>query len=186
MDSLMEYSLNTPIGNYENILNSKILNIIKNNNMVGGSNDNSNCIIIIIGIVIIIVGFYLCSCNNDWISTEAQIQNTSCDKTKCKINITYTANTIQYSKTISMDKSNIPSSSTITIYYQESNPNIMRLYNFNYSIIGVVLITLGFVVLISSIYCINKLSNSSTNIESESNLYTNTRNSDGINIVYTK
>ena len=36
MNSLIEYSLNTPI-NYDNILNSKIINMLKNDNMSGGS-----------------------------------------------------------------------------------------------------------------------------------------------------
>jgi len=217
MDSLIKYSLNTPTNYNDNILNSKIINLIKNSNMSGGSSiDNSNCIIMIIGIVIMIIGFYLCSNKNDWTSTDAFVQNSSCESdsvsepepisstllsmsptllsmsstsTQCKINITYIVNTVQYSKTIIIDKSAIPTNSSITIYYQESNPNIVRLYNFNYSIIGIVLIIMGAFVLISSLCCINNISSNSSNsfdLDTESNLYTNTRNSDGIKIVYTK
>ncbi len=189
MESLLEYSLVTPTKT-NNILDLKIINMIKNENMVGGGIDNTNCIVILIGIIMIAIGFYLCWGKNDWSSTDGIVQDITCEPsqitTPCKFNLTYTVNSTQYSKVISMDKSAIPSNQIIPIYYQESNPNIVRLYNFNYSIIGIILIILGAFTLISSLCCINSFIPQMTNQSSESNLYTGSRNSDGINIVYTK
>ena len=180
MDSLIEYSLNTPTNTSINILNSKIINMLKNDNIIGGGNsgsnsnssssssyDISNCIVIIIGIILIIIGYYLYQSPNDWTSTDARVLNILCDQTsssnlsKCNVNISYTINSIHYLKTISMEKSKIPSSSMITIYYQNSNPNIMRLYNFNYAIIGITLIVIGLFILIPLLFITN---NSSSNI----------------------
>lgn len=192
MDSIIEYSLNTPIIN-DNILNSKIINMIKRENqLIGGTGNNfmntSNCIVIIVGIIVVMVGFYLCWNKNDFTTTNGLIQNISCDtsnfNSQCKFNITYTVGTTQYSKVITLDKSAAPTSNTITIYYKESDPNIMRLYNFNYSIIGIILIIIGAFVLISSICCTNNMNFISESQTSESNLYTKSKNSSGV--VYTK
>ena len=192
MDSIIEYSLNTPKFN-DNILNSKIINMLKNDNqLIGGSGDNisnmSNCVVMIVGIIVIIVGFYLCWNKNDFTTTNAQIQNLSCDtsdySSQCKFNIIYSVGTTQYSKIISLDKSSAPSTNTITIYYKESDPNIMRLYNFNYSVIGIILVIIGAFVLISSICCSNNINLIPENQSSESNLYSESKNVNGI--LYTK
>ena len=201
MDSIMEYSLNTP--KYEgNILNLKIINMLmKENQLIGGSGSGSgsadlsnmsNCIILIVGIIVIIVGFYLCWTKNDFVGTSGQIQNLSCDtsefSSQCKFNVIYTVGTIQYSKVITLDKSATPttnpSTNTITIYYKESDPNIMTLYNFNYSVIGIVLIIIGAFVLISSICCSTNMNIIPQTQISESNLYSESKNINGV--LYTK
>jgi uncharacterized membrane protein len=192
MDSIIEYSLNTPTFN-DNILNSKIIDMIRReNNLIGGTGDNfmntSNCMVLIIGIIVIMVGFYLCWNKNDLMTTNAQIQNLSCDTTdfnsQCKFNVIYTVNSIQYSKFITLDKSVAPTSNTITVYYKESDPNIMRLYNFNYSVIGIILVIIGAFILISSICCTNNMNFIPETQGTESNLYTESKNSSGV--VYTK
>jgi uncharacterized membrane protein len=174
-----------------NILNYKIIDLIKNNNMYGGndnSNDNSNCIIMIIGIIIIIIGFVLIYFKNNWIEVEAIIQNKSCDNknNECKINITYIINSIQYSKIITMAKTDSLNDSIIKIYYQESNPNIIQLYNLNYSIIGISLVIFGSFIFILSNYTSNITEPIYNTSNIETNLYTDTINTDGMNIVYTK
>jgi len=162
----MEYSLNTPINNYNNMLDLKIINIIKNNNMIGGigGTEQNFIFIIIIGIIIIIIGFYLYFNKDDLICTKAKINNIICNptsnlKSECKINITYLANKIHYSKTIIIDNSIVPpiQESMITIYYKQSNPNIVRLYNFDNSIIGISLIIIGIIIILSILYSTNNI-----------------------------
>ena len=197
MENSIEYSLDTPKYFDNNILNSKILNIIKNNNQYGyqygyqyGGNgfDTSNCVCLIIGIMFIIIGFGLYLVKNDWIEAEASITNTNCyDSTEqCDMVITYSVDSIQYSKVVTTLKSNIPSGSKVSVYYQETNPNIVRLYNFSYMMLGIGLIVFGIFVLILSLSCTENYSDPSNILNSDSNLYTSTRNSHGMNIVYTK
>lgn len=194
MDSLDEYSLDTPKLN-NNILTSKILNMFKKNNeliMTGGNGNNSNCIIIIIGIIVIIIGFYLSWNRNNYIQTSGQIQNISCNKSEylseylseCRFNLTYIVGTTQYSKVITMNKKAIPTTNIIPVYYQETDPNIIRLYNFNYNIIGIILIIIGSFVLISKLCCSNYSNNITESNILESKLYTELNNLTGV--VYTK
>jgi hypothetical protein len=207
MDSIIEYSMNTPI-NQENILNSKIITMLKKSNQqIGGDGTNlypmTNCIVMIVGIIVIIIGFYLCWNKNDFTSVTGQIQNLSCDSdinsytnfytnsyinSQCKFNVTYTVANTQYSKVITLDKLSAPNSSTntITVYYKESDPNIMRLYNFNYSVIGIILIIIGAFVLISSICCSDNINliQSDNKTQTESNLYSESKNINGV--LYTK
>jgi len=182
----IEYSLNTPVfvNSYSNsnILSKKIFDLTKNNNNLSGGGfglDMSNCISLLIGIIVIIVGFVLLWFKNDLVETEAIVKTKSCDEgtsssSECKINIVYTVDSIQYSKIISMDKKNVPKAPTIKIYYQSSNPNSIQLYNPNYSIIGIGMIIIGIFIIIFSME------------SSKTNLYSNSSNKDGFNVVYSK
>ena len=192
MDSIIEYSLNTPTIN-DNILNLKIINMLRiENKMIGGTGDNymnmSNYIVILIGIIVIIVGFYLYWNKNDFTTTNGQVQNLSCEtsnfNSQCKFNITYTVGSTQYSKVIQLDKSAVPTSNTITVYYKKSDPNVIRLYNFNYSIIGIILVIIGVFILISSICCTYNMNFIQESQTTDSNIYTESKNSNGV--VYTK
>lgn len=135
MNSLTNYSLDTSKNLYFNILNEKISSLIKNDKMYGGSNIdyyNKYNYIIIIGILMIVIGFIIIWYNNTWIKTTANITNISCipfiDK-ECKISINYIVGKIQYSKIITIQKSNIAKIliNQIQIYYLESDPNIIKL-----------------------------------------------------------
>lgn len=195
-DLSIEYSLNTPIFansySYPNpdILSKKIFDLAKiNNNLSGGgfrfSLCMSDCISLLIGIIVIIVGFILLWFKNDLVEAEAIIKSQSCEEgIECKINIVYTVGDIQYSKIISMDKKNVPNTPTIKIYYQSSNPNSIQLYNPNYSIIGIGMIIIGIFIIIFSIG--EKTDNVSDLglIKTNTNLYSNTLNKDGFNVVY--
>ena len=190
ISELIEYSLETPKYNFygldhNNILNSKILTMLKNNNMTGGNNNSIsyNYIIMIIGIIIIIIGFILCWYKNDLNLTDAQILNFECDNSQYKINIMYNVNQTSYKKTIIANNIDAPRTSTIPIYYKESNPNIVRLYKFDYSVLGLVLMTSGILVILST-YIIPLFLSSNSN--KNKNLYSSSRSSEGINIVYTK
>lgn len=205
-DLSIEYSLNSPVFLNNDILSKKIFDLARNNNMNGGGFglDMSNCISLLIGIVIIIIGFVLLSFKNDLVESEAIIRTQTCDvnsensensensqNSQCKINITYTVDSIQYSKIITLNKNNIPDAPTIKIYYQMSNPSSIQLYNFNYSIIGIGMIIIGIFIMIFSIGGISKgktndVSGSSKSINIGSNLYSNTSNNDGFNIVYSE
>ncbi len=202
-DKSIEYALDTPVFSNPNILNQKIIELIKNNNMKGGSGfdniDTSNCISMMIGIIIIIIGFVLLWYKNDLVEMEATILNKSCsdienNNGECKINITYTVNSIQYSKIVTMPKNNIPNDSVIKIYYQESEPNSIQLVNPNYSIIGIGSIIIGSFIIIFSFSSgfSSGFGSSSSDTSSQTlfsntktNLYQNFANTNGYNVVYT-
>lgn len=178
MDSFNDFSLNTPNNFNDNILNKKIFSLIKNDKMYGGGNtNNTNCFTLIIGIIIIIIGFILCWFKNDWIGIKADIMNISCTNQNeiansiikfndCNVSIKYKVNTIEYSKIIIMNKLDIPAEKSIKIYCLESDPNTIRLYNFNYSVMGIILILFGAFILASSISC-SKPEIDSLNLDSE-------------------
>lgn len=159
-DLSIEYSLNTPVFNSfnsaSNILNKKIFDLAKTGDLRGGgfsSNmDYSNCIVLLIGIIIIIVGSILLWFKNDLVETEANVISKNCNKNnnECKINIRYQVAEIQYSKIITIQKSNIPNESIIKIYYSQSDPNSIQLYNPNYSMIGIGMILVGVFIMIFS------------------------------------
>jgi uncharacterized membrane protein len=151
MIEIIRYFFDSSNNLNQNILNKKILEIIKNNNMIGGDNESRNFIIIIIAIIFIVIGFILYFYKNDWSSTNAIIKNiTSVSSLNSKINIIYSVNLIEYSKTIIIPNSNLSKEPIIQIYYQNSNPNIIRFNNYSYSIIGIFLIILGLLILISN------------------------------------
>lgn len=191
MNSSNEFSLNTPMS--ENILNNKIINIFYKKNIKGGDNTNTSPIItIIIGIIIFAIGYYLYENTNIFTSQIAQVISVECDdlNKKCKINIKYSVNMKEYTKTVIVNKNDVPieleelinnttksnsdinsninantnahthinaithsndNPKQIQIYYQESNPNIIRLYDFNYKIIGTILMTTGIFITIIGI-----------------------------------
>ena len=196
----IEYSLNTPVfvNSYSypepDILSKKIFDLAKNNNNLSGGGfglDISDCISLLIGIIIIIVGFVLLWFKNDLVEAEAIIKSQSCDESlgsasssECKINIVYTVDFTQYSKIINMDKKNVPDTPTIKIYYQSSNPNSIQLYNPNYSIIGIGMIIIGIFIIIFSIGGKTDNVSGSGLIKTDTNLYSNTLNKDGFNVVY--
>jgi hypothetical protein len=197
MDSLMEFSLDTPNNLNDNILNKKIFSLIKNDMMRGGYGnadgnsdgyiDSSYCVTLIIGVVIVIVGVVLCWFKNDWVEIKADVKNVSCTESdNCNISITYIVNSIQYSKIITINKSEVPTNSHVRIYYQESEPNVIKLYNFNYPVIGIGLIVLGIFILISSFCCSSEILSPINMSTSDTNLYSNTRKADGVSVVYTK
>ncbi len=193
----MEFSLDTPNNLNDNILNKKIFSLIKNDMMRGGYGnadgnsdgyiDSSYCVTLIIGVVIVIVGVVLCWFKNDWVEIKADVKNVSCTESdNCNISITYIVNSIQYSKIITINKSEVPTNSHVRIYYQESEPNVIKLYNFNYPVIGIGLIVLGIFILISSFCCSSEILSPINMSTSDTNLYSNTRKADGVSVVYTK
>lgn len=178
-DELIEYSLNTHVFFNQNILNQKISELFKNNNMKGGDDFNnigtSNFISTIIGIIIIIIGFILLWHKNDLVELEATILKKSYsnkkNNTEYKINISYNVNSTQYSKIITLNKNDILNDSTIKIYYKQSDPNSIQLVNPNYSVMGIGSIIIGSIVMIFSLFDYDSFDN-----------YTNI---DGYDIVYT-
>ena len=170
-DFSTEYSLSTPIFSNENILNKKILDMVKNHNMIGGgfSLDFMSIILLLLGLILIIVGFVLLWIKNDYIETVAMIVNKDCLSTnnnsndECKINIKYTVENIVYSKIISKSetisesksKSKSESDNLIKIYYSKSEPNSIILHDLNYSMIGISSIIVGIMIIIFSSYKTN-------------------------------
>ena len=193
-DLSIEYSLNTPVfvNSYSyshlspNILSKKIADLAKNNNNLSGGGgewdfglDMSDCISLLNGIILIILGFVLLWFKNNFVETEAIVKSQSCDEGfGCKINITYSVDSIQYSKIISMDKKNIPDTLTIKIYYQSSNPSSIQLYDPNYSIIGIGLIIIGIFLIIFSMGGKSNSKTGSELIKTDTNLYSSTLNID--------
>lgn len=195
----IEYSLDTPIFTNSNILSKKILELAKSNDMIGGGFglDTSNCIGILVGVIIIIIGFVLLWFKNDLIEAEATIVSKYCvdnqNNTSCKLNITYIVDSIQYSKIITIKGTNNYNESSIKIYYSQSEPNSIQLYNPNYSIIGIGSIIVGSFIIIFSISNSSDLSDTSSGtlsgksfVDSKTNIYTNSSVVDGLNVVYSK
>ena len=158
----IEYSLKTPVFEDSNILTKKIFEMAKTNNIISGGGlglgldlDISNCIGVLCGIIIIIIGFVLLWFKNDLVETDATITTKSCDNNQidgsCRLNITYIVDSIQYSKIITTNKSNITNELTIKIYYSQSEPNLIQLVNPNYSIIGIGSIIVGIFIIFYSI-----------------------------------
>lgn len=157
-------------------------------NKVGGFGlglNISDFISLLIGIIIIIIGFVLLRFKNDLIEVQAIIEAQSCDKAQtqnqiqiqsqeCDINIRYTVDNTQYSKIISINKNNIPSTQTFSIYYHSSNPNSIQLYNPNYYAIGVGMIIIGIIIML---FFTSSSSSSSTTNE-KTDLYSSALNKD--------
>ena len=187
MDDSFNYSLNTPDNISKNILNQQIFSIIKNENyMRGGTTSQTpNLIVILIGIILIIVGIIVYWYNGDMLTTQATVQNTTHNnsQTEYHVSITYIVGTTEYSKVITT--STVPTDSKITIYYKQSDPNIIKLNDSNYSSIGIVLIVVGVILLISSFFS-NNLFGQNEGYDTDSNLYQSSKNSSGFEIVYTK
>jgi ATP-dependent Zn protease len=189
----IEYSLNTPVFIDSNILTKKLFEMVKKNNITGGGFglDSSNCIGMLVGIIIIIIGFVLLWFKNDLVEAEATIITKSCDNNQnngsCKLNITYIVDSTQYSKIITIKGSNISDESTMKIYYSQSEPNSIQLYNPNYSIIGIGSIIVGSFIIIFSMYNGSGSSGTTTSFaDTKTNLYSNSSNIDGLNVVYSK
>jgi hypothetical protein len=187
----IKYSLNNDIFSDTNILNKKIIDLIKNNNLEGGSSlnkTNSSSVSLIIGIIVIIIGFVLLWYKNNLVETDAIIVNRFCDNNdECKINITYVVDSTQYSKIINLYKNNVPNESTIKIYYQQTEPNSIHLINPNYYIIGISSIILGSFIIIFSLFDTDSLdmSSKSSSLNNNINLYSNLKNNDSYQVVYT-
>jgi hypothetical protein len=187
----IKYSLNNDIFSDTNILNKKIIDLIKNNNLEGGSSlnkTNSSSVSLIIGIIVIIIGFVLLWYKNDLVEIDAIIVNRFCDNNdECKINITYVVDSTQYSKIINLNKNNIPNESNIKIYYQQTEPNSIHLINPNYYIIGISSIILGSFIIIFSLFDTDSLdmSSKSSSLNNNINLYSNLKNNDSYQVVYT-
>ena len=83
-----------------------------------------------------------------------------------------------------MDEKNVSTTSTIKVYYQGSNPSSIQLYNPNYSIIGIGMIIIGvFIMIFSMGGKTDNVAGSGLN-KTDTNLYSNTLNKDGFNVVY--
>lgn len=194
----IEYSLDTPVFADSNILTKKLFEMVKKNNITGGGFglDTSNCIGILVGIIIIIIGFVLLWFVNDLVEAEATIVTKSCDNNNegsCKLNITYIVDTIQYSKIITINSSNIYNQSTIKIYYSQSEPNSIQLFNPNYSIIGIGSIIVGSFIIIFSmnndsdtVGTSSGTSSGTSFADTKTNIYSNSSIVDGLNVVYSK
>lgn len=146
-DFSIDYFSATPMDLNSNILNHRIVDLINSNmNKFGGNPSNSsNFIIIILMIIIIIIGFIFIFIKDDWIETNAYINNRMCNNknVECKINLRYVVDSISYSKIISIPNANYIENSIIKIYYKKSDHNIIKLYNFDYSIIGIILVAIA-------------------------------------------
>lgn len=162
----------------------------------GFSVNISDFITLLIGIIIIIIGFVLLGFKNDLIEVQAIIEAQSCDKSQaqaqaqsqeCDINIRYIVDDTQYSKIISINKNNIPSTQTFRIYYHRSNPNSIQLFNPNYYAIGLGMIIIGIIIMLfftSSSSSTDEKTDELRLIKTGTDLYSSALNKDGLNIVY--
>lgn len=210
MNNLIKHSLfSSDFYNFNLNNDTIIFDLIKNelynqNDLIqlgaGPTNNIYINVIMIIGIILIIVGIILYFYKDDWkatIGTINSIKKVNNSK-KYNLDIIYVVNNIKYSKIITQDKTY--NSETITIYYKESNPNEISLYENNYITIGIILAIIGILMFIFSIY--TNLNNNNNNndknkngeslysseikTDDSSDIYLIHRNAgEGIDIVYT-
>jgi len=206
MNNLIKHSLFTSDFYNFNLNNdTNILDLINNelNNQndfiqlgAGSINNIYINVIMIIGIILIIVGIILYFYKDDWKATIATINSIRKinNSKKYDFDIVYIVNNIKYSKIITQDTTY--NSETITIYYKESNPDVISLYENNYATIGIILAIIGVLMFIFTIYTNLNNNNNNNNGESfysseiktddSSDIYPIHRNAgEGIDIVYT-
>lgn len=152
----INYFLNTPFLSEFNILNKNIVELTKNNNIIGGDTfgvgmNTPNFATIIVGIIIMIVGLMLLWFKNDLIVTEAIITSKFCYNDGCKLNLIYTVDSVRYSKILTVDKFHV-NDTKIQIYYQKSNPNFIQLYKSNDYFIEILSLVIGLIFIFYSIY----------------------------------
>ena len=167
---------------YNDYNNLRILDIIVNsNNQIGGGvlTDLFKGLKLIIGIILLIIGIILICIKNSWISTNARIINHSNDDNNYKITLFYEVDGNKYTKLITKSINNI-NDDTITIYYDENNPNIIRLYNFNYMVAGIIIISLSLLFLLNIDYSNKNLNNNLNN----KNLYDSSNSNNNFHLIY--
>ncbi len=115
----------------------------------GGGYSMVNYINLLIGIVMIIIGMMCMFYEKFWNTIDAQIL-------KIKENdmlIGYEINNIYFTKLINTYVNNYKEGDKIKIYYDKSDPNIVKTNMFNHKIIGTIIITIGMYLILSQYLC---------------------------------
>lgn len=117
----------------------------KLNNQRGGGNDNiiNFCFHYIIGIILIIIGFLLYNSQDQWTKTTGKIIDVNCNFDSCASTIKYNVNNIEFKKNIVNLGKPYKVSDMIEVIYDKTNPNIFKLYEFNYKYIGIIILLIG-------------------------------------------
>jgi len=137
--------------NYDINNNKKIMDVIKNlnKNLIGGNIENNN-INIICGIIILVIGIIFITIKNPWILIDAKIMNIKKIQNNLEIEIYYNLNSLEFLKKIFFSD-NLDNTNFIKIYYDENNPNIIKLNNFDYKIIGFIIIIISLIMIFYNI-----------------------------------
>ncbi len=115
----------------------------------GGGSSMVNYINLLIGIIMIIIGMICMFYEKFWKTTEAQI-------VKIKENnmlIGYEINNVYFTKLISTYTNNNKEGDKIKIYYDKSDPNIIKTNMLNHKIIGTIIIVIGIYLILSQYLC---------------------------------
>ncbi len=117
---------------------------IKNKLIQGGGGNSiySDYINMILGLTLITIGFISFFYDRYWKETEAKIILSSKNKFENKIKIEYNVENNVFNKIISFPY-NYKYGSSIKIYYDKNDPNIIKTSLFNHKLIGGILIIIG-------------------------------------------
>jgi len=124
-------------------------------NQRGGGNIIINtCFQYIIGIILIIIGFLLYNSQDQWGKTIGTITTVNCDLKKCYYTVEYSVYNIIFNKNIvnKVNYNNYKISDKIEIIYNKTDPNIFKLYEFNYKYIGIIISLIGLLSIIKFKY----------------------------------
>ena len=114
----------------------KLSSLYKNKIMRGGG-ELMDCINIklIIGILLLIVSIIFIHINSPYNSTNANILK----KNNNLMLIEYYVNDVRYEKILEKQTDE----DIIEIYYEKLNPNLIRLYQINYTLIGIIILAIA-------------------------------------------
>lgn len=112
----------------------------------GGSSSLINYINLLIGIILFVIGMVCMFYEKFWKTTQAYIIEVDKDN----MLIGYEVNGKQFSKIISTcGKNNYKQEDKIKIFYDKSDPNIIKINMFNHKIIGTVIIMIAMYIILS-------------------------------------
>lgn len=111
----------------------------------GGNNITNYFFHYIIGIILIIIGFLLYNSQDQWGKTIGTITSVNCDSKKCHCTVEYSVYNIIFNKNIvnKIYVNNYKISDKIEIIYNKTDPNIFKLYEFNYKYMGIIILLIG-------------------------------------------
>lgn len=113
----------------------------------GGDNMWSGILHLLIGIILITVGFILYKSQNQWNKTDAKIleiiPNNKYLNLKISYQISESTNINSIIKNVTVPKSDYRLNEEITIYYDKSDPNIIKVKELNYKYLGIIIGTIG-------------------------------------------
>jgi hypothetical protein len=159
------------VNNYNDLDKLKIYNLISQKG--GGS---SYMLKLIFGIILIVIGVIFGYIPSNYSSTNATVENVTTDNLYKYVTVNYTIKDKQYTKQVILGRNhNLVKNSTITLYFDKNDPNIINLDTFNYYIMSFIFILFGLYLIF--------MNNPTSKVRNDTSIYTSDANLSDINIV---